>query len=206
MHRLSARWLAILVLVGADIAAWLWLGKTSPWWHVINNLFVFLCVVGITNLWAQSGMKARDATILAGAIAVYDLVATALLPLTADLYVRLAGLPLTPMVSWPISSAGQRAGIGMGDLLLMATFPMVMRKAFGRTAGRAAMAIGLGAVAALMLILIGVLRAETFAIIVVLGPLMVFQYAYWRRRCDAERTTRQYLDAEPLTASGANFN
>ena len=33
---------------------------------------------------------------------------------------------------------------------------------------------------------------------VVLGPLMVLQYAYWRRRCGKERTTWQYLQAEPV--------
>ena len=96
-----------LVLVGIDLAAWLWLGKSSPWWHAINNVFVVLCVVGITNLWAQSGMKARDAAILAGALALYDLVATSLLPLMGDLFTRLAKLPLTPLVAWPIGSAGQ---------------------------------------------------------------------------------------------------
>jgi hypothetical protein len=33
---------------------------------------------------------------------------------------------------------------------------------------------------------------------VVLGPLMVLQYAYWRRRRGVEHTTWQYLQAEPL--------
>lgn len=199
LHRLWTRWLVILILVGADIAAWLWLGKTNPWWTAINNLFVVLCVVGITNLWAQTGMKARDAAILAGAIAVYDLVATSLLPLTADLYIRLAELPLTPEVAWPIGSEGQWVGIGMGDLLLAASFPLVMRKAFGRSAGLAAMAIGLSTIVALFLILIWGLHVEIFPVMVVLGPLMVLQYAYWRRRLGEERTTWQYLQTEPVS-------
>jgi len=187
-----------VALVGIDLAAWLWLGKTSPWWHAINNVFVVLCVVGITNLWAQSGMKARDAAILAGALAIYDLVATSLLPLMGDLFTRLAQLPLTPLVAWPIGSAGQFAGIGLGDLLLAAAFPLVMRKAFGRSAGLAAMAIGLGAIAALILGPIWGLHVEIFPVMVVLGPLMVLQYAYWRRRRGVERTTWQYLQVEPV--------
>lgn len=199
-HRLSAKWLVILVLVGADIAVWLRLGRTSLWWHALNNLFVVLCVVGIANLWAQSGMKARDAAILVGAIAVYDLIATLLLPLTTGLYIRLADLPLTPMVAWPTAIQGQRIGIGMGDMLLLATFPLVMRKAFGRPSGLAAMAIGLATVVALILIVIEWLHIENFAVMVVLGPIMVLQYAYWRRQCGEERTTWQYLDAEPVTA------
>ena len=198
LHPLWARWLATVFLVGLDVAAWLWLGKTSPWWHAINNVFVILCVVGITNLWAQSGMKARDAAILGGALALYDLVATALLPLMGDLFTRLAELPLTPLVAWPIGGAGQWAGIGLGDLLLAAAFPLVMRKAFGRPAGLAAMAIGLGAIAALILDPIWGLHVEIFPVMVVLGPLMVLQYAYWRRRRGQERTTWQYLQAEPL--------
>jgi len=122
LHPLWARWLATVVLVGIDLAAWLWLGKTSPWWHAVNNIFVVLCVVGITNLWAQSGMKARDAAILGGALAVYDLVATALLPLMGDLFTRLASLPLTPLVAWPIGSAGQWPGSGWGICCLRRPF------------------------------------------------------------------------------------
>lgn len=202
LRRQWTRWLATLLVLAADIAAWLWLGKTSLWWYAANNLFVVLCVIGIANLWAQAGMKARDAAVLAGAVAVYDLVATALLPLTADMYTRLAQLPLTPLVAWPTGAAGQWAGIGMGDLLL-AVFPLVMRKAFGRPAGLAAMAIGVGAIAGLILILIVALHVETFAVMVVLGPLMVLQYFYWLRRRGHERTTWQYLQAEPASGLGA---
>ena len=192
-----ARWLATLVLVGLDLAAWQWLGRSSPWWYAINNVFVVLCAVGITNLWAQAGMRARDAAILAGALAAYDLVFTSLLPLMGDLYARLAMLPLAPMVAWPIGREGQWYAIGLGDLLLAAAFPLVMRKAFGRSAGLAAMAIGLAAMGILIISPILGPYVEIFPVMVVLGPLMVLQYAYWRRRCGSERTTGQYLHAEP---------
>jgi hypothetical protein len=193
-----ARWLATLVLVGLDLVVWQWLGKSSPWWYAINNVFVVLCAVGITNLWAQAGMKARDAAILAGALAIYDLVFTSLLPLMGDLYTRLAMLPLAPMVAWPIDNAGQWYAIGLGDLLLAAAFPLVMRKAFGRSAGPAAMLIGLIAIGALLVSPLLGLYIEIFPAMVVLGPLMVLQYAYWRRRRGTERTTWQYLQAEPI--------
>jgi hypothetical protein len=39
-----------------------------------------------------------------------------------------------------------------------------------------------------------------FPVMVVLGPLMVLQYAWWARRRGPERTTRQYLQVEPLAA------
>lgn len=196
-----ARWLATSVLVALDCAAWLWLGHTNPWWYAINNAYVVLCAVGVTNLWAQAGMKARDAAILGGALAIYDLAATSLLPLMADLFTRLAELPLTPMVAWPLGREGQWFAVGLGDLLLAAAFPLVMRKAFGRSAGRAAMAIGLTAMAILIVSPIWGLHVEIFPVMVVLGPLMVLQYAYWRRGCGNERTTWQYLQAEPVRRS-----
>jgi hypothetical protein len=39
-------------------------------------------------------------------------------------------------------------------------------------------------------------RATLFPVMVILGPLMVAQYLYWRRRHGPERTTRQYRLAE----------
>ncbi len=37
-----------------------------------------------------------------------------------------------------------------------------------------------------------------FPVMIVLGPLMVAQYLFWRRRKGPERKTWQYLQAEPL--------
>ena len=188
-------WLVTLVLAGGDLFTALVSDVNPVWFLAINNIVMVISVVGVTNLWAQSGMKARHAAILGAALAVYDLIATSLLPLMKDLFARLDGLPFAPMIAWPISSAGQWLGVGLGDVVLAAVFPLVMRKAFGRTAGILAMAIGLGAIGLLILsALFGFV--EIFPVMVVLGPLMVFQYAYWIRRCP-ERTTWQYLRAEP---------
>ncbi len=41
---------------------------------------------------------------------------------------------------------------------------------------------------------------DIFPLMVVLGPLMLLQYAYWHRR-GPERTTREYLAAEPRYGS-----
>ena len=60
------------------------------------------------------------------------------------------------------------------------------------------MLIGVIAISALLVSLLVGLSIEIFPAMVVLGPLMVLQYAYWRRRCGTERTTWQYLQAEPL--------
>jgi hypothetical protein len=148
------------------------------------------------NLWAQSGLKARHVAILGGGLAVYDVVATSVLPLMDDLIARLGGLPFAPLVAW--EAGGQRLGIGLGDLLMASVFPLVMRKAFGRRAGWMALASVLVVTAILLALLaLGIVRV-TLPAMVALGPLMVAQYVFWARRLGPERTTREYLEAEPL--------
>jgi hypothetical protein len=189
-------WLVTILLAGADLFTALLPGSSPAWFFAANNVVLVISVVGVTNLWAQSGMKARDAAILGAALAIYDLIATSILPLMNDLFARLEGLPFAPELAWPVNAAGDWLGIGLGDLVLAAVFPLVMRKAFGRLAGIAAMLIGLGAIGLLILsVLLGFVNI--FPVMVVLGPLMVLQYTYWRHRRQ-ERTTWQYLQAESL--------
>jgi hypothetical protein len=202
---LRARWLiwplVSLVLV-TDVSAAVWLGGQSAAFFALNNMVQLLVVVGVTNTWAQSGMKARDATILGTALIVYDYLFTSILTLMTDLIDHLAGLPFAPMVMWYFDNGGELGwqGIGLGDLLLATVFPLVMRKAYGRPAGRAAMVLGLSAVAALLSLRIVGLQYSVFPVMVVLGPLLVGQYLYWRHRCGPERTTRQYWQAEAVAA------
>ncbi len=192
-----AIWLVTILLAGADLLTALIPGVAPAWFFTINNAVIVISVVGVANLWAQSGMKARDAAILGAFLAIYDLIATSLLSLMNDLFFRLEGLPFAPELAWPINASGEWFVIGLGDLVLAAVFPLVMRKAFGRTAGLLAVFIGLGAISLLILSLILGLLVGTFPVMVVLGPLMVIQYIYWRRR-QPERTTWQYLQAEPI--------
>lgn len=191
-----AVWLVVLAMWGADICTQLWFGAFSVPFLVTNNAVLVIAIAGTTNLWAQSGMKARDVTVLAGVLAVYDVIATSLLPLTTDLFARLAGMPFAPLVAW--GADGAQLAVGLGDLLLATTFPLVMRKAFGRPAGIAAIIIVLSATAAVIAFLQLAEVRVTLPAMTVLGPLMVLQYGYWKRRQGQERTTRQYLQAEPL--------
>lgn len=196
---LRVRWAigaVTLSLVLTDLGAAWGMGAQSLMFVIVNNLVQILSVVGITVLWAQSGMKARDLAILALALAVYDFVFTTQLPLMADLFHRLSGLPFAPLVIWPLENAGQWLGIGLGDLLLAAAFPLVMRKAFGRPAGLAALLSGFGVLAILLVLPMSDALTKIFPVMVVLGPLIGLQYLYWRRQHGAERTMRQYLLAE----------
>jgi hypothetical protein len=195
---LRARWasgLAVLGLLTANVGvAWV-CGPASPPLLGLNDVVLVAVVVGVANLWAQSGLKARDAALLGAALAIYDLLATSVLPLTTDLIARLAGLPFAPLVAWP-SGEARWLGIGLGDLLLAAVWPLVLRRAFGRRAGLAALAGGLGALGGMLALVALRLVSGTLPAMAVLGPLMVLQYFYWRRGRGGERTTWQYQQAE----------
>jgi hypothetical protein len=72
-----------------------------------------------------------------------------------------------------------------------------MRKAFGRPAGLLALGLGLATLTGMLALLdLRVVRV-TVPAMVALGPLMVAQYLFWVRRLGTERTTWQYLQAEP---------
>ena len=60
---LSARWtvwLLVIALLAIDAAALRWYGPARPEFLAVNNLLQVLAVVGVSNLWAQSGMKASE--------------------------------------------------------------------------------------------------------------------------------------------------
>ena len=201
-----AIWLVTLVLLAADIGVVVWYGPATGLFFAVNNIVLAMAIVGITNLWAQNGMKARDVAILAGMLAIYDVIVTSLLSQTADLFGRLFVLPFAPIIAWPLGAEGEWLGIGMGDMLLATVFPLVMRKAFGRAAGIASLVSNLGLIVALLTLGVLFRVRILFPVMVLLGPLIVLQYAYWRRRMGRERTTRQYLQAEPVHGHAATLN
>jgi hypothetical protein len=189
-------WIVTIILLAADVAAAFAFAAPSTQSLIANNIILAIAIIGAANLWAQSGMKARDAAVLGVALTVYDFVATSLLPLMNDLIDRPEGLPFAPMLTW-VSGDNQWLGVGLGDLLLAAVFPLVMRKAFGRQAGLLALGLGLMTLTAMLVLLdLRVVRI-TLPAMVALGPLMVVQYVFWKRRLGTERTTWQYQQAEP---------
>jgi hypothetical protein len=195
-------WLIAAAVVATDIALAHQVGTSSIAYVAINNVVLLLTVVAVTNVWAQSGLRARDLSILAGALVVYDLVATSLLPLTTQLVERLAGLPFTPVLAWPVGDQGW-AGLGLGDLLFVTVGPLVFRKAYGRTAGWGAIGVALLAIGGVMLAGVTGWLSGVFPVMVVLGPLLVLQFLIWQRVKGPERTTAQYLVAEPRPRNDA---
>jgi hypothetical protein len=199
---IRSRRLLVAVLVAAiaaDVVIALTSGTGSNTFLAVNDAVLLLVVVGVANLWAQSGMKARDAAALAAGLAVYDFIATSQLTLMTDLIDKLSEVPLLPFIAWRVGDGA--LAIGLGDLLLAAVFPLVMRKAFGPRAAAIALAVGIGVIVAVLgLIQLGTIDFAV-PVMVVLGPLMVAQYALTIRRRGSERTTFQYLQAEPLAAA-----
>jgi hypothetical protein len=77
-----------------------------------------------------------------------------------------------------------------------------MRRSYGRTAGLWGLGIGLTVLAGVLLVIeLGAIDSA-IPVMVVLGPLIVAQYRFWDRRLE-QRTTWQYLHAEPLARAGA---
>ena len=121
LPRPQLAWVVVVISLGAEIGAARWLGSESAGFLAINNLIQVVAVVGVANLWAQSGLKARDAAILGAALLGYDFLFTAVLPFMNDLFNHVAGLPFAPLVAWPTGSGDPSRpwlAIGLGDLLL----------------------------------------------------------------------------------------
>lgn len=196
-------WAIALTLVAADVVLAVWRGTADRGFLLLNDLVLILIVVGVTNLWAQGGLRARDLAILAAALTVYDAIATGWLPLTSELIERLAGLPFVPVLAWP-AGTDRWVGIGLGDLLLATVGPLTLRKAYGRPAGLLAIATALATIALVMTIttwhvLQDLLPTDTFPTMILLGPLLVTQYLLWHHHLGPERTTATYLAAGPST-------
>lgn len=183
-------WIVVLSLMGADVVIARVAGTANASYWIVNDTVLLLAVVALTNLWAQSGMKARDLALLAGALAIYDLVATWWLPVTTDLTNRLAGGPFYPLVGW--GAGHDRLEIGLGDLLLATVFPLVMRKAFGHAAGKVALASILCPLAVLFAFVELAGTQVTLPAMTILGPLMVVEYYYWMRHTGGERSTWRF--------------
>jgi hypothetical protein len=180
------RWFVVLALIAANLISAAQLGVNHPVSVLLNNLNFILAAVGIANLWAQTGLKARDAGLLGALLVVYDFVATTLLSVMDDMLRRLSGLPFAPILAW--GSGVSYAGVGLGDLLLATCFPLVMRKSYGDPAGWLALALSLASI----IFVFALQSLRTFPVMVVLGPVMVIQYLFWNQRRGAERTMREY--------------
>lgn len=155
--------------------------------RVCTDVLLAVAVVGVANLWAQSGMRPVHVAAFAAVLTCYDLVATTLTRVTLDFVTQVQGRPFAPLFA--LTGGAEPVAIGLGDLLLLILFPLVATRAFGRRAGLTAAVVGVAVTGVVSLLFaIGSLTAG-FPLLTVLGPLIVAQYWLWTRRYAGERST-----------------
>lgn len=158
-----------------------------------NDVAVVVIVVGVTNMWTQAGMTTGQVAGLAAALTVYDTLATGVSSVTADFVDRVAGLPFAPLLA--LRFGGDPIFYGLGDCLLLALWPLVAARAYGRVAALAALAVDVVLVVALFAAFqTGLL--SWVPLLTPLGPCIVAQYLYWRRR-----TRRPVAERTPVVAA-----
>lgn len=201
---LGGRWatVAALLLCAADVGvhlAGLPLGLL-----IVNDALLMLLVVGAVNLWVQAAVTPGQVAALAVALTVYDTLATGMSSLTLDFVERMRGLPFAPVLA---TSYGENPSlIGLGDCLMLAIWPVVALKAYGRAA--AWWAAGLEA--ALLAVSIGLVLGggRPIPLLTALGPLILLQWLYWRRwlawrtPAPARPAVNRALDATSTSADG----
>ncbi|GAA0592277.1 hypothetical protein [Streptomyces crystallinus] len=171
-------------ILTAHLAGWV------PARIAAGDLLLALAVIGVSNLWAQTGMTAGQVAALAGLLAPYDLLATGLTSVTAHLVHRFAGMPLGPMLA--VNDGTSPIGAGLGDCLMLTLWPLVAAKAFGRAAGWYGAIIGLCVVSVVLAAAVTGRVHGGVPLLTGLGPCIVGQYAYWRGRRGPERRTVEW--------------
>lgn len=193
--RSGPAWLVAVTLGAADLGLAAVAGPRSPAQLVVNAVLLCIAVVGIANVWVQSGMRGRHLIAVAVALTAYDTVATALFPVTFNLFTHLGAGPFAPFLAWWSGQHG--VIIGLGDLMVASLFVIVVEKSFGSRAALAALTS--------VAIIIGIMSALAVTDTVrgvapsmwVLGPMIVAHTAYLTRH-GAERTVAQYRVASGL--------
>ncbi|MFE7357246.1 hypothetical protein ACFU8Q_29900 [Streptomyces sp. NPDC057543] len=168
---------------------------------VLTDVLLAVAVVGVVNMWVQSGMRSAHAAWFAGALACYDLVATGLTSVMDRFADQVMGLPFAPLLA--VTRGDPPVALGLGDLLLLVLYPLTAIKAFGRVAGLVAAGVGLVVSGAVSLLFgLGVLTGA-FPLLTALGPLIVLQHLFWARAKGGERTVSEWRAGIPRPASAA---
>lgn len=196
----AALWLGIGFLIGLNI--WLgdnMLGSVAGWqlFWAENDVIVLLGAVSVANLYVQGGMSLRHVAWFALLLAAYDVVFTAMFPVTIQLVEKFLGYPLDPSMGmrWSFDNAA----VGIGDLLVYALFAVAAFKAYGRAAARVAIIVTVifgSAVPALVPLVIDYVDARTDTLVPAqawFGPAAFLTYRLLRRKYGRERTTQEFL-------------
>lgn len=184
------RWLLALAAIVSTGWIGLAVGTQNPVFATLNGIVIVVGIIGISNLWVQTGMRTSQVIGLAIVITLYDVVATGILPVTATLLDRLGSTPYMPVIFWPVGD--HALGLGLGDLLMITTIALVAYKGFGR---RAALLTGtalLVALAAVLAAVAGGFFPSLVPTMAVLGPVVIAT-GFVLRRLPHERSAGEFF-------------
>ena len=201
-------WLGLGVLLGANIwESHTMMGSVVGWqvWWIELDILVLLAAVAVANLYVQGGMRLQHVAWFGLALAIYDVLSTLVVNITAKLVEEFIGAPLDPTFGMRVSV--NNYGIGIGDLLFYALFVTASYKAYGRAAARVALSVMVvfGAAAPSLFPLIFALIDFRNDILIpsqlFFAPAAFVCYLWMRHHYGRERTMAEYW-ASGDTASG----
>lgn len=189
------------LLATAGLAATAIASDVTGWRHgllIANDLMLLLVVIGVTNMWSQTGITPGQVAGLASALAVYDLLATGMSTTTTAFVNHIIARPFAPLLA--VDTGDSPTFIGMGDCLLLTIWPLAVAGAYRRSAVVVAVAFDVAVLAAIRIgFLTGALTGAV-PLATPLGVAIIGQYFFWqhrRRRRDAGALpTRLILEAD----------
>ncbi|WP_333768028.1 hypothetical protein [Streptomyces sp. IBSBF 2435] len=194
-----SRWAWCLALAATGTTVAFAVGGSDVGVRACTDVLLAAAVVGVTNLWAQSGMRSSHVAALAGALTCYDLVATTLTQVTEHFVTQVRGRPFAPLLA--LTGGHEPVAVGLGDLLLLVLFPLVAAKAYGRAAAFTAAVVGVAVTSVISVLFAAGVLTSGFPLLTALGPLIVAQHLVWSRRAGGERSTVAWRDGAPPAAS-----
>jgi hypothetical protein len=201
-------WLILGVLIGANIwESHTMMGSVIGWqvWWVELDVLVLAGAIAVSNLYVQGGMRLQHVAWFGLALAIYDVLSSLVINVTAVLVEEFIGSPLDPTFGMRFNV--NNYGIGIGDLLFYSLFVVASYKAYGRTAARLALGVTIvfGAAApSLIPLAVKLIDFRNDILIpsqIFFAPAAFVCYLWMRHRWGPERTMAEYRASTDDTAT-----
>lgn len=192
-------WLILGVLIGANIwESHTMMGSVIGWqvWWIELDILVLAGAIAVSNLYVQGGMRLQHVAWFGLALAVYDVLSSLVINVTAVLVEEFIGSPLDPTFGMRFNV--NNYGIGIGDLLFYSLFVVASYKAYGRTAARLALGVTVvfGAAApSLIPLAVKLIDFRNDILIpsqIFFAPAAFVCYLWMKHRWGPERTMAEY--------------
>ncbi len=192
---------AVLALLAADLALWAVPGPAGgphAAFSLFNNLLMVLAMVGVVNMYVQTGITAQHVAALAVALIFVDYALTEALPLMREMFDRLNDVPFIPALQWGGATRG--AGIPIGDVIIVVLWTTVVARSYGARMGRWVAASMVAVVIASFAAVFSGLITRTVPVMVPIGIVIAAEYVWLQRRLGPEQFGP--ADPSPLAAPG----